>query len=139
MPRTRPRQQLLARSGPAEIAHARSHREELLVSAVALHEAAAHDPDLALCREAGCRLREVPDGAELCALADRLASLHRGPRPSVLPLEEALRGFRSSLLDALDAVRACRQTAHPIGTCWFAAVPDVDGCGEVLRLAHRSC
>jgi hypothetical protein len=139
MPRTRPRQQTLARSGPADVADAQLHLEQLLASAVALHEAAAHDPDVAVCDDAGCQLPPLPDGAELCALADRLAALHRGPRPAALPLEQATRRFRAALLGSLDAVRTCRQTAHPIGTCWFAAVPDVDGCGEVLRVAHRAC
>jgi hypothetical protein len=139
MPRTRARQQALARSGPAEVADAQHHLERLLASAAALHEAAGHDPDIARCGDAGCRLPDLPDGTDLCALADRLAALHRGPTPRALPLEQAVQRFRAALLEALDAVRACRQTAHPIGACWFAAVPDVDGCGEVLRLAHRSC
>jgi hypothetical protein len=139
MPRTRDRQQALARSGPAEVADAQLHLDRLLASAVALHEAAGHDPDVAVCDDADCLLPGVPDGTELCALADRLADLHRGAAPSQLPLDQAVQRFRAALLDSLDAVRACRQTAHPIGSCWFAAVPDVDGCGEVLRLAHRSC
>jgi hypothetical protein len=139
MPRTRPRQQTLARSGPGEIADAHLHLERLLASAAALDDAAAHDPDVAVCGDAGCQLAVLPDGAELCALADRLAALHRGPHPAPLPLDQATRRFRAALLASLDAVRTCRQTAHPVGTCWFAAVPDVDGCGEVLRLAHRAC
>jgi hypothetical protein len=139
MPRTRPRQQTLARSGPADVADAQLHLEQLLASAAALHDAAAHDPDVAVCGDAGCQLPALPDGPELCALADRLAALHHGSPPAPLPVEQAIRRFRGALLGSLDAVRTCRQTAHPIGTCWFATVPDVDGCGEVLRLAHRAC
>jgi hypothetical protein len=139
MPRTRTRQQQLARSGPAELADAQAHLDRLLTSAAVLHRAAAHDPDIAICADAACRLPEVTDGAELCSLADRLAGLHPGPPPPAETLERAVERFRAALVDALDAVRACRQTAHPVGSCWFAAVPDVDGCGEVLRIAHRSC
>jgi hypothetical protein len=135
----RTRTQQLARSGPAELADARNHLDHLLASAAALHAAAAHDPDIAVCEEADCRLPSVADGDELCALADRLAALHTGPPPPPLPIDRAVARFRRALVDALDAVRACRQTAHPVGSCWFATVPDVDGCGEVLRIAHRSC
>lgn len=44
--------------------------------------------------------------------------------------------FRRSLVDALDAVRTCRQTLHVSGACWFADADGADGCGEVLRIAH---
>jgi hypothetical protein len=138
MPRTRTRQQQLARSGPDELADAQAHLERLLSSAAVLQRAAAHDPDVAICDDAACRLPEVADGTELCSLADRLAGLHPGPPPAPEPLERAVERFRGAVVDALDAVRACRQTAHPVGSCWFAAFPDVDGCGEVLRIAHRS-
>lgn len=138
MPRTRTRQDQLARSGPAELADARSHLARLLESAAVLQLAAAHDPDVALCADADCGLARVDDGPELCVLADRLAGLHRGATPSGVGLDRAVQRFRVALVASLDAVRACRQTAHPVGTCWFTAVPDVDGCGEVLRLAHRS-
>jgi hypothetical protein len=139
MPRTQARQQPLARSGPAELADAQHHLDRLLAHAAALHAAASHDPDIAVCEDAACRLPGVDDGSDLCALADRLAGLHTGPPPPPVPVARAVEAFRAALVDALDAVRACRQTAHPGGRCWFATMPDVDGCGEVLRLAHRSC
>jgi hypothetical protein len=139
MARTRTRRPELARSGPAELADALQHLGHLITSAAAVHTAAEHDPDIAVCEDAACRLPEVADGAALCALADRLADLHTGPPPERLGLEVAVERFRRALVESLDAVRACRQTAHPIGRCWFAAVPGVDGCGEVLQAAHRNC
>jgi hypothetical protein len=139
MARTRTHRPELARSGPSELADARLHRDRLLSSAAVVHAAAAHDPDIARCEDAACRLPEVRDGAALCALADRLADLHAGPPPERLDLEIAVERFRQALIDSLDAVRACRQTSHPVGRCWFASVPGVDGCGEVLQAAHRSC
>jgi hypothetical protein len=139
MGRTRTRQQVLTRSGPDELADARAHLDRLLAAAAQVHDAAAHDPDVARCEDAACHLPDIEGGVELCALADRLADLYRGPTSPVLPLDRAVVRFRAALVESLDAVRACRQTAHPVGGCWFAAVPDVDGCGEVLRIAHRVC
>jgi hypothetical protein len=139
MSRTRTRQQPLARSGPAELADARHHLDRLLATAASVHAVAEHDPDVARCAEAACRLADVTDGGALCELADRLAGLHPGPAPTPIPLEQAIAHFRRALVDSLDAVRACRQTAHPVGACWFTAAPHVDGCGDVLRAAHRSC
>jgi hypothetical protein len=139
MARTRTRRPELARSGPAELADAHQHLQHLITSAAAVHAAAAHDPDIAVCEDAACRLPEVGDGAALCALADRLADLHPGPPPERTDLALAVARFRRALIASLDAVRACRQTAHPTGRCWFAAVPGVDGCGEVLQAAHRNC
>jgi hypothetical protein len=139
MGRTRTRQQPLARSGPGELADAQAHLGRLLAAAAQVHAAAAHDPDVARCEDAACHLPDVEGGPELCALADRLTDLHPGPPPPPLPLDRAVVRFRAALLASLDAVRACRQTAHPVGGCWFAGVPDVDGCGEVLRVAHRVC
>lgn len=39
------------------------------------------------------------------------------------------------LVTAADAVRWCRQTAHPGGGCWFRS-PRGGDCGEVLKLGH---
>jgi hypothetical protein len=139
MPRTKARQQPLATSGPAELADAQHHLQRLLASAAVLQAATEHDPDIAVCKDAACRLPEVEDGAELCALADRLAGLHTGPAPVTIPFDRAVPAFRAALVGALAAVRACRQTAHPVGSCWFSTIPGIDGCGEVLRIAHRSC
>jgi hypothetical protein len=136
--RTRPAT-TLARSGPAELADARLHLAQLLHDAAVLHASAAHDPDVARCADAGCGLDGRATGDELCALADRLAPLHSGPVARDVPLHQAEERFRQALVTSLDAVRACRQTAHRSGTCWFSPLPDVDGCSEVLRLAHRVC
>ena len=127
----------LARDDPAGLATAQGHLDDLLRAARALTLAAHHAPADATCAGAGCALDPFPAGAELCGLAHRLAGLVGDgdlERPSA---DLAVAGFRRALVDALDAVRACRQTAHQQGGCWFAADPGVDGCAEVLRLAHR--
>ncbi len=127
----------LARSSPGELAAARHHLEDLLAAARALHAAAGHDLDTVRCEDAGCRLAGLADGPQLCAVAHHLTRVVDGPAAD-LDLGSALEAFRSALTTALDAVRTCRQTAHPSGTCWFASSPHVDGCGEVLHLAHRT-
>lgn len=129
----------LARSGATELEEARHHLEVLVSAAQGLVATCAHDPDRGDCGSAGCALRAHPDGPALCAIAHRLGGLH-APRHAAVAasdVEEAARRFRAALTQALDAVRACRQTAHPSGHCWFTVVPGVDGCGDVLRLAHR--
>lgn len=131
----------LARDGPDQLAQARAHRDALLSSARILVRTLAHDPDLADCAAAGCGLAGCSD-AERCGLAHRLASVEsdRIEDTGALPdadVERALRWFEAALTDAVDAVRRCRQTEHGTGGCWFSASPHVDGCGEVLRAAHR--
>jgi hypothetical protein len=131
----------LARCGPDELAQAHRRRDVLLDRARVLVRIIAHDPDLADCADAGCALAGCPDGAR-CGLAHRLAGVEDAcPTAAVIrddpSLELATRRFEAALTDAVDAVRRCRQTEHGSGRCWFAAVPDVDGCGEVLRAAHR--
>lgn len=142
MARTTPVERL-TRSGPAELEIAWRHRDQLLAAARRLVAAAAHDPDVAHCREASCGLAEGSDD-RLCGAAHRLAGLterapvpqsERGPIPP--SLDDARHGFLTALTGALDAVRACRQTAHPSGSCWFTSVPGGDGCAEILHLAHR--
>lgn len=126
----------LARSTPAQLAMAWRHRDVLAAAAVTLVASAGHDPDVSPCRDGGCLLTSTPD-EPMCVMARRLASLSLTP-PVIVALPVAVAGFRGALTDAVDAVRACRQTAHPVGMCWFADRPRVDGCGEVLRLAHAA-
>jgi hypothetical protein len=130
-----PRHEDLACSGPAELAEAQRHLRALFEHAAVLHAAAAHDPDVARCADAD---RAVPDADELCALAGRLAGRYRGDPPRRVGVDEALDAFRTALVDSLDAVQACRRTAHPAGACWFSELPSIDGCSEVLRIAHLS-
>jgi hypothetical protein len=128
----------LARSGAAEMDAARHHLDALVAAAQRLVAAAGHDPDRGDCASAGCGLQTFPDGDPLCATAHRLGVL-RVPDADLshVHLDVAVLRFQRALTEALDAVRTCRQTAHPSGACWFSAVPGVDGCGDVLRLAHR--
>jgi hypothetical protein len=133
----------LARTETGEIDLARAHLARLVLAARGLVAAADHDPDRGPCEDAGCALAEVDNGEVRCRLAHRLALLDvvdapvppPGADPS--PLPRALTRFDRAAVEALDAVRACRQTGHPGGNCWFSATPGHDGCGEVLRLAHR--
>jgi hypothetical protein len=131
----------LARCGPDELAQAHRHRDVLLDRARVLVRIIAHDPDLADCVDAGCALAGCSDRAR-CGLVHRLASVEDPcPTTSATSHEPSLalatRRFEAALTGAIDAVRRCRQTEHGSGRCWFAAVPDVDGCGEILRAAHR--
>jgi hypothetical protein len=131
----------LARCGPDELAQAHRRRDVLLDRARVLARIIAHDPDLADCADAGCALAGGSDRAR-CGLVHRLADVEDVPATtSAISYEPnlalATRRFEAALTGAIDAVRRCRQTEHGSGRCWFAAVPDVDGCGEVLRAAHR--
>lgn len=115
----RPAEQL-ARSAPSQLEDARRHVGALLAAArelTAVLPAEGADPAWVLAR--------------------RLATLPAAPPAATArDLHAADAAFRTALLDALDAVRACRQTRHVSGACWFAAEPGVDGCGDVLRTAH---
>lgn len=126
----------LARSTEAELFEVRGHGSVLLRRAHTLSVAARHDPDIAVCADAGCLLVDTDLGSELCAVTHRLAGLVDGSEvaPSI---DVALAGFLEALAGSFDAIRACRQTVHPSGRCWFSHVPGSDGCGEVLQLAHR--
>jgi hypothetical protein len=126
----------LARSGPSEFDAVRAHRDELLAGARSLVLAARHDAGIALCEEASCTLAHTGH-QDLCSAAHRLARLSSGPA-EVLPVALAAAAFRVELTSALDAIRACRQTAHPVGVCWFSEATGDDGCAELLRLAHDS-
>jgi hypothetical protein len=130
----------LARCGPDELERARDRRNQLIDSARVLVRVIAHDPDVGDCSQARCGLAGS-DHARHCGLAHRLAGVGRPPvgdEPGPLPdLADATRRFETALAGAIDAVRRCRQTEHGAGRCWFATVPRVDGCGEVLRAAHR--
>lgn len=128
----------LARSGDAELALARGHRDQLLAAAAELVLACGHDPDVATCTEAACALGPRPDGPQMCRVAHDLARcVEVSPTARQLEIDAAVAGLRNALAEAADAVRSCRQTAHRSGTCWFAAAPGLDGCGPVLRLLHR--
>lgn len=131
---------VLARCGPDELLQARASRDLLLASARGLVAIIGHDPDRAECTDAGCALAGDPDD-ERCGLVHRLASIVEEDRERAVPhvesLEAATRRFEVALTEVVAAVRRCRQTEHGAGRCWFASLPDVDGCGEVLRAAHR--
>ncbi|WP_052667241.1 hypothetical protein [Nitriliruptor alkaliphilus] len=124
----------LARSGAAEEAVARHHRDALIAAAVTLVVSAGHDPDRAACDEAACGLADPG----LCDVAHRLARLPDAP--TVVPATHvalASARFAAALTSSADAIRHCRQTVHIGRGCWFSADADLDGCGEVLRLLHR--
>jgi hypothetical protein len=125
----------LSLSAPADAARVQTQRDTLLAAARDLIGASGHDPDLAPCVAAGCRLADVAD-ERVCAVAHRLATVAEGPIEPI-GFELAWSRFLSAMTAASEAVGVCRRTAHPHGECWFSAVPDQDGCGAVLRLAHR--
>jgi hypothetical protein len=120
----------LATCGPDRVADARRQVEDLATLARAirprLHPGRPHGPR--------CRLARHPHGARLCRLVTSLAALDVAraelPRGDVSVDALALR-----LVTAADAVRWCRQTAHPGGSCWFRSRHGGD-CGEVLKLGH---
>lgn len=113
----------LARSAPSEIADARRSVDGVLRSAA---ELSALLPPL--------------DGDEIDpvrALARRLARLRIAAAPDAdASVAAADAAFRASLVGSLEAIRMCRQTLHVSGACWFAIGEGIDGCGEVLRIAH---
>jgi hypothetical protein len=129
----------LARSGTAELELAHEHRDALVAAATQMTAAAGHDPDVADCGDAGCGLASLDTvGAALCAVAHRLSRLPGAPtHPVPGDLAAATTGFAAALVASADAIRACRQTAHAVGGCWFSPAPGIDGCGDVLRLLHR--
>lgn len=126
----------LARSTEAELIEVRGQGSVLLHRAHALTVAARHDPDIALCADAGCLLADTDPGGQVCAVTHRLAGLVDGVE-AVAPIDVALAGFLEALAGSFDAIRACRQTVHPSGRCWFSHVPGRDGCREILHLAHQ--
>jgi hypothetical protein len=129
----------LARSGVAELDLARSHRDALVAASAAVVIAAGHDPDVAACADAGCGLAVIATvQPDVCVVAHRLARLPDAPPAAAgPPLVDVLTDFLGVLAGVADAIRACRQIAHPGAGCWFSPVPGIDGCGEVLRLLHR--
>jgi hypothetical protein len=139
-----PTQDRLSRTQTGEIDLARAHLARLVLASRGLVAAAGHDPDRAACDEAGCGLAGLEHGPERCHLAQRLALLEvvdaevPPPNTPAAPLERAVARFDHATVESLDAVRTCRQTGHPGGACWFSPSPGHDGCGEVLRLAHRA-
>jgi len=126
----------LTRSTPAQLATAWRHRQVLVDAAAALVISAGHGRGVVRCRVAGCALAATAS-EPLCAIAHHLSELAI-EQPAVMELPLAVAAFNAALTDAVDAVRACRQTAHPAGSCWFAVGPGVHGCGDVLRLAHAA-
>lgn len=134
----------LARTDTGEMDLARAHLARLVLAARGLVAACRHDPDRALCHDAGCGLASLEHGAERCRVAHRLALLEvvdaevPPPGTPAAPLGRALARFDHATMEALDAVRACRQTGHPGGSCWFSPDGAHEGCGAVLRLAHRT-
>lgn len=139
----------LTATATGELDLARTHLRGLVTAASALVRATGHDPDLADCDDAGCTLAGHDHGVELCALAHRLALLAPETEPTAGVAADgdleapgdpdaALAAFRGALVDSLDAVRTCRSVWHAQGQCWFTQAVGVDGCGEVLRAAHRA-
>lgn len=129
---------LLACSDEHDLALAMEHLDALLRAATILLGAAGHRSELP-CDHADCLLDDVADGPALCALARDLVGDRPTPSASSAGLPLAVAQFRAALPNAMDAVRACRQRAHPSGTCWFATEPGRDTCGAVLRTAHQVC
>lgn len=135
----------LASSSPSQLADARAHLTDLVLAARALATYTAHHaPDHAglPCASSHCALRGIELGPEMCSLAHRLVQVDIAVPPHVggvaaPELPQLVRRFRGAAIGALDAVRACRQTAHARNACWFASTSHRDGCADVLRLAHR--
>ena len=130
-------------STPDERDRAWAARNALVRTAIALLAATRHDPDIARCASAGCALAPL-DAAERCDLVHRLAALDvdgggAATGHGVAPDDpaRALEAFDQALVAGLDAVRTCRQTVHPVGHCWFTALPGGDGCRDVLAAGHR--
>ena len=130
----------LARSDERELAVAMEHLDNLLRAATALLGASGHRASVGTCDAAGCLLCDISDGPTLCALAHELVGERSAPATTSAALQFAVAQFRAALPDAMDAVRACRQRAHPSGTCWFSPdEADRDTCGAVLRATHELC
>jgi len=129
----------LACSDEREFAVAMEHLDNLLRAAAAMLGAAGHQAAVLSCDAAGCLLCDIGDGPTLCALAHELVGERPPPTTSSSALQLVVAQFRAALPDAMDAVRACRQRAHPSGTCWFSPEPGRDTCGAVLRAAHELC
>lgn len=124
----------LTRTSHLQLADARRRRDALLSTARSLAASLERT-----CRGPGgdpACLFHSPETRPLTEIAARLADTEDGPAPVQEPAD-AIDAFRAALADAVDAVRACRQTLHPVGQCWFTTVPGDDGCGEILQLAHR--
>lgn len=130
-----------------ELADARRSRDTLLATARGVVDTHATEATSPPDPDAG-RPDDLHLDRDVTALARRLADLapatSPAPAASPTPAETTPRTpvtARATFLEALAAapgsVRACRQTLHPVGHCWFTDVPGADGCGEVLRLAHR--
>lgn len=115
------------------------HLDNLLRAAATLRGAAGHRTSATSCDAAGCLLDNIVDGPALCALAQDLVGERPTPVTSSAALPFAVAQFRAALPDAMDAVRACRQRAHPSGACWFSSEPGRDTCGDVLRATHALC
>lgn len=126
----------LARSTPGDLADAHQRARDLLRAAEQLAVASRHDPDTASCVDAGCHLPGLGDDGRLCVLVHELGLLVPDPAP-VVTVHEAYDAFVTACRHAIDAIRVCRQTAHPSGVCWFSANAEGDGCRAVLRLTHR--
>lgn len=120
---------------PTDLADARHLRDVLLASARDLVNAIGHDPDRGNCASAGCALATGTDETR-CGLVHRLARVEEGTS-SAADVRRALLAFDAALARSVDAVRRCRQIEHGMGHCWFSTLPGGDGCGEVLRAAHR--
>lgn len=122
----------LARCGPSEVAEAQLQLKRLAGIARAigphLHEGVPHGPE--------CLLADRPHGERLCALTPQLAGLDvASASVDATGADELARRLHEAVVDAVDTVRWCRQTAHPGGACWFLSAQGGD-CGDVLKLGH---
>lgn len=144
----------LARGGD-DVELARAHLVDLVLAARALAPFTTHPAHAEVtapgdpCPHPHCAAATATDGAALCRLAGEMSLLEipptRHPSAVARPLSvtvptahELVERFRSAVGAAVDAVRVCRQFAHPSGTCWFSPPGDPGNCGVVLQLAHRA-
>jgi hypothetical protein len=121
----------LARSAPTEATDALAILRDLVVRARELHPDGTCDP-------AVCAGQLALHDPSLCALAIRLARLAVPGSVAALPASDAVLRwprFAAAIVAAGEAVRICRQTAHPTGGCWFGEDPSA--CREVLRWSHH--
>ena len=132
-------------SAPDEPEHAWAARTALVRASQRLVAVCGHDPDRSVCDEAGCALARC-GAAHWCVLAHRLSGLDDDPPEDDTAVgagdapdaaDAAVVAFRAGLTAATEAVRYCRRNEHPLGRCWFGTATRPDGCGEVLRAAHR--
>lgn len=129
VPRNTPhRAQTLSRTTSREVSESQARRDALFFAASQLKRCAGDTP-----------LAELMPDQDLAMLVDALADEHDSVNGEAPRLELTFDIAHDRLLAALDgaipAVRTCRQTAHPVNTCWFLTAST--HCGDVLKSAHQ--